>query len=821
MDREVGGQEARSEDVTTEQRMVEINRRTFLKVLGAGTTAAAVRELRPGGSLLRALTEEEKAVLQAPLEQWLPSVCGQCPAGCGIMVRVVDGRGVKIDGLPAHPSNRGKTCPKGQNGLQVLYDPDRIKGPMKQVGERGAGDWQAISWEEAVAEVAERLSKLRSSGHAHTTAFLTGRVQGQMEGLIRRFCLAYGTPNIIDHKSISMSATELAHDYTTGHRQLYGYDWENTNYLISFGVAFLEAYQPTVRNLRLSGYMRRGRPSQRARLVQVDTRFSSTAAKADEWVSIIPGTDAALALGMAYVIISEDLYDHDYVINHTLGLDDWIDDAGVAHMGFKSLVLRDYPPSQVEAITGVPSSTIARLAREYATTRPAVAIANRSASMQSNGLYNQMAVEALNALVGSFDQPGGPTVQRHAPFLPWPDVPLDVAAEQGLAQPRVDYAGGERYLLAESVYQQLPVSIINDDPYAVNALFLYYTNPLFSSPEVEPFREALEKVPFIVSFSPFMDDSSRYADLILPDHTYLERLQDVEMVPSTGYPVVGLRQPVVAPLYNTRNSGDVLLEVAKGMGGAVAQAFPWNSFEEVLQYRINGLWRSEQGDIIATDYQYFWEEFRRRSFWSDPPYRFGEWSRVFATSSGRYEFYAQGLRAGLAEAAGDEGRLDTLLAQAGLQARGDVAFLPHYEPARSVGDPATYPFFLNTYKLMTHAEGRGANQPHLQEILGTYLSQSWDSWVEINPNVARHLGISQGDEVRVESPTGQSVTVTAVLFEGVRPDVVNMPFELGHEAYGRWAKGRGVNPNRLVVNDTNLLTGTLNPFATRVKVYKA
>jgi molybdopterin-containing oxidoreductase family iron-sulfur binding subunit len=122
---------------------------------------------------------------------------------------------------------------------------------------------------------------------------------------------------------------------------------------------------------------------------------------------------------------------------------------------------------------------------------------------------------------------------------------------------------------------------------------------------------------------------------------------------------------------------------------------------------------------------------------------------------------------------------------------------------------------------MTHAEGRGANQPHLQEILGTYLNQKWDSWVEINPRVAQHLGIAEGDQVWVESPTGQRVSVTTVLYEGVRPDVVNLPFELGHEAYGRWAKGRGVNPNRLVVNDTNLLTGTLNPFATRVKVYRA
>ena len=801
--------------------MAKISRRTFLRVLGTGAAAATAYGLRPGGSLLRALTAEEKAALQAAQDQWLPTVCGQCPGGCGMMVRVVDGRAVKIDGLPAHPSNRGKTCPKGQNGLQVLYDPDRIQGPMKRAGERGDGEWQAISWDEAITEVTSKLAELRSAGQPHTATFLTGRVQGQMEGLIRRFCQAYGTPNYVDHKSISMAATELAHSYITGHRRLFGYDWENTNYLLSFGVAFLEAYQPTVRNLRLSGYMRRGRPHQRARIVQVDTRFSVTAAKSDEWVPIRPGTDGALALGMAYIIIGEGLYNRDFITRHTFGFEDWTDDDGVTHQGFKSLVLRDYAPGQVEAITGVPAESIARLAREFATTTPAVAIASRSASMQSNGLFNQMAVEALNALAGSFDNRGGPIIQRPAPYLPWPDVHLDATAEQGLAQPRLDHAGTERYPLAESVYQQLPESIASQDPYPVNALFLYYTNPLFSSPEVEPVRNALKNVPFIVSFSPFLDDSSMYADLILPDHTYLERLQDVEMVPSTGYPVVGLRQPVVAPLFDTRHTGDVLLEIAKKLGGTVELAFPWDDFEQLLQYRVNGLWRSEQGNIIATEYQHFWEEFRLRSFWADPPYRFGEWSRVFGTPSGRYEFYAQALKADLAQAAGGEEQIDALLAKMGVQARGDEAFLPHYEPPQAVGDPAEYPFYLNTYKMMTHAEGRGANQPHLQEILGTFLNQHWDSWIEINPSTARRLGIENEEQVWVESPAGERLKMHAIYYEGARPDVVNIPFELGHEAYGRYARGRGANPNRLVVNYTNPLTGTLNPFATRVKVYKA
>ncbi|NIN99556.1 MAG: hypothetical protein GTO49_32220, partial [Anaerolineae bacterium] len=155
------------------------------------------------------------------------------------------------------------------------------------------------------------------------------------------------------------------------------------------------------------------------------------------------------------------------------------------------------------------------------------------------------------------------------------------------------------------------------------------------------FYEAFEKVPFIVSFSPFLDDSSAYADLILPDHSYLERLQDVAPPPGLGYPVVGLGQPVVAPLFDTRQTGDVLLDLVHGLGEPVARSFPWRSFAEMVQYRISGLWRSELGDITATEFEFFWEEFARRSVWSDPSYRFGDWRRVLATPSERFEFYSQ------------------------------------------------------------------------------------------------------------------------------------------------------------------------------------
>lgn len=439
--------------------------------------------------------------------------------------------------------------------------------------------------------------------------------------------------------------------------------------------------------------------------------------------------------------------------------------------------------------------------------------------MHTNGVYNWMAIQALNALVGSIEIPGGVMVQEHPPFAEWPDLPGDPVAEGGRRMSRIDGAGSLRYPLASNVYQGLPRNIAAADPYPLQALFLYYTNPLYSSTDVRRFQEAFHQVPFIVSFSPFLDDSSALADLILPDHTFLERLQDDEIEPSLGYAVLGLRQPAVRPLLDTRDSGDALIQIAHKMGGTMQSAFPWEDFSQVVQHRIGGLWASQRGLIRATNFAHFWDELTDKSVWHDAPYAFGQWGRVFATPSGKFEFYSQTLSARLGQLRGSLS-WDDWLNQLGIRARSDAVFVPHFEQPRFVGEQESFPFYLNTYKLMTHAEGRGANTPWLQEKLGLHVKRRWRMWVEINPDVAARLGITQDDWVWVESPLGEKIRLQAELYPGARPDTVNIPFEQGHTAYGRWAQGRGVNPNQIIADEYDYLAGTAAWFATRVKVYK-
>jgi len=767
--------------------MQQISRRTFLKLASVSAAAAALYE--SSGSILRALSLIHQTV-PAGEEVWVPSVCQLCPAECGLQVRVVGGLAVKIEGNLRDPNNQGRTCPKGQAGLQLLYNPDRVQTPLKRVGERGQGQWQAISWDEAIAAVAARLRDVRLVGTAERMAFLYDRPPGLLGEAIAHFCRAMGTPNAIDLRPDALSQAIFL---TQGWASRPGYDLDRTRYLLSFSYAMLESAQPTVRLLRAYSFIRRGRPGDRGRIVQIDPRLSVTAAKADEWVPIRPGTEGALALGLASVILRERLYDQAFVAERSHGFEAW-----------SEAVQRDYPPAKVATLTGVPEGTIKRLAREFAGSPPAIAAGGEAVDQQTNGLASQMAIHCLNALVGSIDVPGGVVMQRLPPLAPWPDVFADDVTAQGLAQPRLDSPG--IHPLASSLPHRLPEAILSSDPYPLEALLLYRANPLHDAPDLEAWREALERVPLIVSFDPFIEETSAYADYVLPDHTFLEHWIAAPLSPSLGYPLLAVGQPVVEPLYDTRAFGDVLIQLAHQVGGGPGASYSWTDYVELLRFRVGGLMASGRGSIRAGSAKEFWSELAARGVWSDSPYRFagGEggdptgWETVLATPSGKFEFTPQLL---------EEREVSTSP--------------PYYEPPRYAGAEEEYPFHLQLYTPMAQASGPGAaNLPHLHELYGLHLKQMWGNWVEINPETAHELGVADGDEVWVESPAGK-IRLLARLYEGVQPDTVNIPAGLGHTAAGRWATGIGANPEHLVSSrQVDELSGLVARQGVRVQVTK-
>jgi anaerobic selenocysteine-containing dehydrogenase len=368
--------------------------------------------------------------------------------------------------------------------------------------------------------------------------------------------------------------------------------------------------------------MRRMDPTNRGKIIQIDTRLSVTAAKANKWIPINPGTEGLLALGICYVLLKEELYNGFYLGDHSIGFSN-----------FKNFILENYSDDTISRLTGVSIDTILQLAREFATVKPALAISGRI------DIKDQIAIHLLNALVGSINVPGGVLIPQKPDYQPSHPVERDEISQEGNSKGKT--------------------SLLSGNPYSLSALFLYYTNPLFSNPQPSLIQDALKKIPFLVSFSPFMDETTAFCDLILPDHHFLERHQDVPTSTMQGFPLVGYSQPVRPSLYETRHTGDVILQLASGIGDSVDKSFPWKNFNDFLQEGFQRLYDSKKGDIFGTHFEAAWtsllsrggwwspsyssfKEFQKgleeKGGWWNPIYFYEEWTRIFPNKTAKFEF---------------------------------------------------------------------------------------------------------------------------------------------------------------------------------------
>ncbi|HSE90036.1 MAG TPA: molybdopterin-dependent oxidoreductase [Candidatus Binatia bacterium] len=805
---------------------MRFTRRTFLQLLGGTAGAAVVAKGQITSKVGHAAEDLNRWA--TPEEVMVPSICQQCPGGCGLLVRTLDGEVAGIGGNPHHPINRGSVCPKAFGGLQLLYDANRLKGPMARAGERGK--FRPIGWDEALSIVASRLSDLRAKNLSHTAVILGGQYRGYRDILWRRFAESYGTPNYIRVRCFSPERPALAHQLMQGVTEPLGYDLAEAQFILSFGAGLLESWLGPVHNSRAFARLRRSSERPRGLLVQVDPRRSPTAIKADRWISIVPGTDGILALGIANAMIREGLYDQDFVEQHTFGFEDWVDSSGQQHLGFKNLVLSEYGLLTVSASTGVPVKNILEIARNLGTLKPAIVIGERGPVYGADDLHTRMAIHSLNALVGNIGITGGLRIQGELPLASLPAIQQDSVAKQGTGQPRIDGAGDKQYLLVSDAPQMLPERIASGTPYPVNALFLFATNPLANHPAKEALAGALKKVPFIVSFSPFLDESSSIADLILPDHTYLERWQDDQVTHLAGFTCFSIAPPVAAPLHQTRNSADVVLQISQALGGPMAENFPWKKFEDLLKQGAQGLYESSRGYVVSApaeealrkvlerqgywvpefkDYEAFWNGLLQRGAWWDPTGLPVGTKALLKTPSGKFEFYSTALKQLVDKSIKQEGKGSSFVSTLGAAKSEDLMFLPTvgiHRPAQT----ESFPLRLNTYRLMSRPTGGGRDQPWLLEQPAVHLHASWESWVELHPRAAAGLGVKEDDWVWVESQKGR-IKLRAKLYSGTRLDVVHIPL------FG----GDGPNPNDLIANETDTLKGFGLLNTTQVRIRRA
>ncbi len=753
-----------------------MKRRDFLKTGGiAGTAGLILDGCGKPQQLIPLLVSDDQFV---PGEEgWVRTLCEQCSAGCGITVRVMQGESIrtingqqkrvkavqakKIEGNPNHPISMGGTCARGQAGVQALYHPDRIQNPLKLSGPRGSGRYQGISWKDAQQLLTTQLQQLQATPQA--IAIMTGRKnRGTMGTVVERFAAGLTTTNVVSYDPFDPAPIRKAMELTTGVSRLPAVDFANANYLLSFNANLFETFLSPVRHIYSYGQFRQGRPGVRGKFVHAEPRLSQTAACADEWLPIKPGTEGLLALAIAHVIVSEKLFDAEFVAQGTSGFAEW------------SAALAGYTPDTVAAQIDVPAASIQRVAREFAQRRPSVAVGD------SRDVASLTAIHALNALVGAFGRTGGilwgadelsgPTTAPAAPASRAPNAPIAPFAPT-----------------APDILSLITAMSANQ----VKALIVLDTNPLFTLPEAERLRSVLTNVPFIASFASFLDETSAMADLILPSHVTLERWVDDVPEPGVGFAVRTVGQPVVPPRWDTRDPGDVLIETARALGGNAAAAMPFESMEAAVKESFRSVHALQSGSTTDADFDAFFRKVTAAGGWWNPePIPPGSDPRT-----------GKGVRP---------------------QATRRVNFVVPPQPiaARSfAGDAQQMPFALHLYPSAAFADGRAAHLPWLQEMPDPMTTVMWGAWVEINPETAHKLDIHEGDVLTIASPQS-SIELPAFLYPGLRPDVIAIPVGQGHTQYGRYAANRGANPLRLGATTLDQATGGVGQIGVRVSVAK-
>jgi anaerobic selenocysteine-containing dehydrogenase len=736
---------------------MKIDRRSFLSFVIGGAAGTALTPLP------WKLTDDISIWTQ--MWPWTPvpaygevshvnSTCTLCPGGCGITVRKIEDRVIKLEGQPGHPINDGGLCLLGLSGAQLLYGPRRVKTPLKKVN----GKFTRISWDSAINEVADTLKQLRSKGHSHKVAAIAPSDRGTVPDLISRFLTAYGSANFIRTPSI-LDTYELTLHLMHGVQALPGFDVENTDFVLSFGSGLLDGWGSPVRMFRANSKWR----EQNGKVVQIEARLSNTAAKSDNWIPIKTGTEGALALGLAHVIIKESLYNKDFIYNYTSGFEKW-----------KRPVIDGFSPDIVSKITGVDSATITDLARKFTQASKPLAVCGRGWGTTPGSLKEFMAVHALNALVGNLNRAGGIWALPEPNYIEWPELEMDQTASAGIQKDRIDGAGTQNYPHARYLLNRLPEIINSASASPIEMLFVAGSNPLYTLPDTTATREAFAKIPLVVSFSSYMDETAEMADLILPNHMYLERYEDVPVTSGIQYPLIGLSKPVIDPQFNTKHTGDVIILLAKALGGFIANAFPWQSYEACLEQTL--------GDK--------WEPLMEQGYWINAGSKAPPWQEAFETASRKFEFINK-----------------------------EIDALPRFAIVKPQGDEASFPLVLIPYDCMRLQRGFIGAPPFVIKTVEDSVLKANDILVEINPETATTLGLKTGRYAKLSTPKGSS-RVKVHVFDGIMPGLVAMPAGLGHTAPDKYLAGKGHNVNDLIGPLEDSASGHDTAWGIRAKLSK-
>ena len=740
-------------------------------------------------------------------------VCLNCSTVCGIQGYVIDGKLVKVGGNPNDPNNGKSLCAKGQSSPTINNYPERLLYPMKRVGPRGSGKWQRITWDEAHSEIARRIRVAMDQGKPEEVAIHIGRSRIAEE--MGRFLGAIGSPSLFNHRAICSSNKRAANYVSLGETDWESGDFERSKYIIDFGANFYEAHQGAIHAAKR---IIRGRFDNGAKLICFDVRMSNTAGRSDEWYAPNPGSDGAIALAMGNAIIVAGKHNAE-----------WLDTWSNVNAADLAKWIAPYTPEWAQGISGIDAADIRRVALEFAAAAPrSIAFTNRGSGAHYNGFNADRAVILLNAIVGSIGQPGGycytvePT--RIPPLVfpqPMPRPPAVTAKSVIENPPEWPLANKwQRMKVGQIVYRYIKEGRGKVQVYLSYTLAATLTWPEGRSLALEVLKDE-SLIPFHACSDVVYSEMAHYADMILPDATYMERWGFDTRNNMELRDYVTMRQPIVQPPAQCQSFVDTMIEIGKKISSETAKYFAFKDHEEWMRLRCTGLTKRVGEDGF--------EYMRKNGVWQDMSkpkyYDLYNWNlkpdeltntRVDEASQMIYQKAANGIESVvgiMVKGVAKRGFITPSrkfsiyhpdIEQAA-KARGFTEDggkgMPTYFPVPSIEKMKPDHLHLVTFKWNVHTQGRTQSQKYLTEIV--HHNPMW-----INTDMAAKHGIKTGDMVEITTyrPYGHAMTgggeivgkalVPAWVTEGIHPRVLAVSNTLGNMYHGRAATAHnGKRPN--------------------------